>query len=465
MKKAFLFLLATGFSFAVRCQTIPDSLLRKYDTAKTFKEKGQVLSIYIPSLKGTPPEQLKILFPMLSYFTNKKDQAGIGYTQLYMGILFVKSSDPNEALKYGISALKIFEEVQDTFALLKTYTVIGNSYLSSGNFEESLSDFKQGLPAARIFDPHYYSIYLNGIADCYNGLQLPDSAMPYIQEALRIAYQRKDSASISSCLSAMGDMYISTGQNEIARPFFRQSISYLKNTNSFYYMYRASLGSNLNRIAQSFFNTAQYDSSLAYARQALQYDYPDFLIFAQYSYELIYNNFDKENKKDSSNKYFRLATEIRDSVLSLEKSKNIQAQHYREEIRQHEAETQKADLAARHRQNIENALIAIGILSFTLLFLLMSRSFITSERLIRFLCVLALLLVFEFINILIHSYLEELTNHSQVLILGILVGIAALLIPLHHRLEKWVVFRLIRKNKEVRLAAARATIQKLDTGG
>ncbi len=127
MKKALFFLLFTAALLVARSQAIPDSLLKKYDGAKTFREKGQVLSSYIPSLKGTPPEQLKILFPMLSYFTNKNDKAGMGYTQLYMGILFVKSSEPSESLKYGISALKIFEEVQDTFALLKTYTVIGNS--------------------------------------------------------------------------------------------------------------------------------------------------------------------------------------------------------------------------------------------------------------------------------------------------------------------------------------------------
>jgi uncharacterized membrane protein len=97
-----------------------------------------------------------------------------------------------------------------------------------------------------------------------------------------------------------------------------------------------------------------------------------------------------------------------------------------------------------------------------MLFLLMSRSFITNARLIKFLSILALLLVFEFINILVHSYLEELTNHSQVLILLMLVGIAALLIPIHHKLEKWTVVKLIEKNKRVRLAAAKVTIEQLD---
>ena len=462
MKNALFLLLITCASFTVKSQPFPDGLLKKYETAKTFTEKGQVLSNYISSLDGTPSERLKVLLPQLSYFTIRRDEAGIGYTQLYIGILFVKMDDMNESLKYGISALKIFEVVQDTFALLKTYTVIGNSYLGSQNLEESLSDWRKGLAAARNFDMHYYGVYLGGIANCFNSMQLPDSAMPYIQEALAVAYKRKDSVEISGCLSGMGETYIALGQNEIGRTFLRQAISSIKKANTFVYTYKDALASNLNGISSSFFNTSQYDSSLAYARHALVYDNPGFLILTQQSYELMYNVFDKENKRDSSNKYFRLATEIKDSALSIEKSKNIQAQHFKEEIRQHEMETQKAVLALKRRENIENALIAIGIILFAMIFLLLSRSFITNGKLIKFLSVLALLLVFEFINILFHSYLEELTNHSQVLMLIILVGIAALLIPLHHKLEKWTIIKLVEKNKQVRLAAAKATIEKLD---
>ena len=222
------------------------------------------------------------------------------------------------------------------------------------------------------------------------------------------------------------------------------------------------MANNLNNISQTFFNDSQYDSALVYARQALAYDYSDYLIVTEYSYELIYKIFDKENKTDSSNKYFRLAAEIKDSLFSDEKSRNIQSQKFKEQIRQQELETQKEALALQHTENIENALIALGIVSFTMLFLLLSRSFITNIRLIKFLGILALLLVFEFINILAHSYLEHLTNNSQILTLLLLVGIAALLIPLHHRIEKWTITKVVEKNKAVRLADAKRTIEKLE---
>ena len=43
----------------------------------------------------------------------------------------------------------------------------------------------------------------------------------------------------------------------------------------------------------------------------------------------------------------------------------------------------------------------------------------------------------------------------------LLVLIASLLIPLHHRLEKWIKEKMTEKNNALRLAAARKTIEKL----
>jgi tetratricopeptide (TPR) repeat protein len=445
-------------------QSIPDVLKKKYDVAISSAEKGQVLTSYITSLKGSTSEQLNVLLSQLAYFSNKKDNTGIGYTQLYIGILLVKLGDPNESLHHGIEALKIFEDLQDTFALLKTYTVIGNSYSNSGNPEESIGVYRKAMPAARNYDMHYCILYLNNIASCLNEMLLPDSAMPYIQESLRIGYQRKDSVEISTSLGIMGETYLAMGQNELARSFLHQSIKLLGRTNSYYFMHGAALAYFLNEISQSYFNNSQYDSSLIYARQALSYGYPDYLSVASGSYELMYKCFEKENRRDSSNEYFRKATEAKNAVLSEEKSRNIQTQRFKEELRQQEMAAQKAELALKHRENIENALIALGIISFSMIFLIMSRSFITNEKLIRFMGVLILLMVFEFINLLVHAYLEELTNHSQILVLLLLVGIAAMLIPLHHRLEKWAIFKLIEKNKRVRLAAAKLTIEKLESG-
>jgi hypothetical protein len=43
-----------------------------------------------------------------------------------------------------------------------------------------------------------------------------------------------------------------------------------------------------------------------------------------------------------------------------------------------------------------------------------------------------------------------------------LVCIAALLVPLHHKLEKLASHKLVEKNKAIRLAAAKKTIEELE---
>jgi hypothetical protein len=96
------------------------------------------------------------------------------------------------------------------------------------------------------------------------------------------------------------------------------------------------------------------------------------------------------------------------------------------------------------------------------LFLLLSRSFITSTRLIEFLGIMALLIVFEFLNLLLHPFLEGVTNHTPEFMLLALVCVAALIIPLHQRLEKWSTAKLVEKNKRIRLANAKKTIEKLE---
>jgi hypothetical protein len=35
-------------------------------------------------------------------------------------------------------------------------------------------------------------------------------------------------------------------------------------------------------------------------------------------------------------------------------------------------------------------------------------------------------------------------------------------VPLHHKLEKWITRKMVEKNKKIRLAAAKKTIQQLE---
>ena len=71
--------------------------------------------------------------------------------------------------------------------------------------------------------------------------------------------------------------------------------------------------------------------------------------------------------------------------------------------------------------------------------------------------------MFEFINLLIHPFLERVTHHSPLLMLLALVAIASLLIPMHHKIEKWIKDKMTEKNKTIRLEHAKKTIENLES--
>lgn len=55
---------------------------------------------------------------------------------------------------------------------------------------------------------------------------------------------------------------------------------------------------------------------------------------------------------------------------------------------------------------------------------------------------LSLLFLFEYLTLLLHPTVAELTHHTPVYEILIFVGIAAILIPAHHRLEHWMIHKL-----------------------
>ena len=136
---------------------------------------------------------------------------------------------------------------------------------------------------------------------------------------------------------------------------------------------------------------------------------------------------------------------MRKTVCLIERKK-IQTLTFNEQLRQMEiAEQKRKDVQARKR-NLELMGIAIFIPMFFFLVLLLGRRKVKS-RTVEFLGILSLLFVFEFIVLSAHPYIGRWTHESPIWMLLILVAIAAVLIPLHHKSETWIKRKLARSPK------------------
>lgn len=153
---------------------------------------------------------------------------------------------------------------------------------------------------------------------------------------------------------------------------------------------------------------------------------------------------------------------MKEELSGSEKTQQMQALQYEGELAEQKRAIATQELVEERAHNLQYALIAFGLISFVLFFFLFSHSVIADQRLIRFLGVLSLLVFFEFLNLLLHPFLGRITHHQPWMMLSAMVVIAALIIPLHHKLEHWITHRLIEKNKLIRLTAAKKTIEQLE---
>ena len=459
MKKLLLCLTIFSAGISAYSQPLPDSILVQYQTAKTGREKGICLLNYLKKQSLTDTATKAHILSLKTWFEKQHDDAGKDYTNLALARMLQISGDYPAALDLSFATLPQFENRNDSFGLQNTYATIGATYMGAKDYEQSARYSKKEIAFAGNDNNLLARVY-NGIACIYGEGKMADSGMVYAEKAVKMDMESKNFLQLALSTSTLGENYIAAGEYDIALPFLRRTASYYKENGA----PSAYLDAYLkNDFAEVFLATKIYDSATDYARQALVVSQNNEVQDQRMrSYEYLYEYFEQTNQQDSLNKYFRLAMLTKDSLLNIEKVKSIQALSFREDMRQQEIAAEKQKLADERQQNIQYAALALGIIILVTIFLLLSQTVVVNEKLISFFAVLGLLIVFEFINLLIHPWLAAFTNDSPIMMLLALVIIAALLIPLHHKMEHIIQKKLVEKNKAIRLAAARKTIEKLE---
>ena len=346
---------------------------------------------------------------------------------------------------------------------------IESSQLIKARIKVTINIFKGSASSDPIKREAYYrkalslckdESYLPGIfislASCFLQTNQVDSALTYAQRA-NVEKVRANVPLSSTLTKLFGRIYLKMNQPDIAYAYFKKSTQQAVETHQDYYLLGA-----YNGMATYFTIVKNEDSVLFYTKKPFMFNsqeaYPKKVAAAKW----LYAYYLRQHAKDSALKYLLFYVNGNDSLNNTKKMAELQQANLKEELRLRDVEIVKQENEQSRNHNIQLAMTAIAILSAIILFLLLSRSIIVNHRLIEILGVIVLLVIFEFINLLIHPFLERVTHHSPVLMLLALVAIAALIVPLHHRIEKWTTNKLVQKNKAIRLANAKKTIEELE---
>lgn len=436
-----------------------DSLLNIIQSSKNVQTRVEAARYYIMQ---KPVDSFTYCGnKLIKIGTEKKYDDMTAMGKVFIAFAHSTVGQTYKALGFNIEALKLAEKVQNDFLFAFVYNNYGNIY-SSFNTEKSIEYYKKSLYYLKDNNSRFINFFkrsaLNNLGSRFNSRKQYDSAFVYLKQSEELSVLLNDaSQSTGGVYLALGNTYLGLNQTALAYAYFKLGVenaimnedrnkrnAYIQLARYYKFVGHSDSALNCLNIANAGLNMDSLPGNWVTESSIMLYE--------------IYK--ERGNEKEAL-KYLEMTRTAKLKFDSAAQLQQLQALSFEEDQRQMAVASEKVKLVDERNHNLQYAAIAIALITFIILFLILSRSIVVKTKFIEFFGVLGLLAVFEFINLFIHPYLARVTKESPILMLIVLIGVGALLIPLHHKLEKWITGRMIEKNKKIRLEAAEKTIRSL----
>ena len=362
LKYLFLWMLTVGMYGMAAGQAIPDSVMRRYASAKTDKDKLYQLTDYLDNLNGDTSFVQKSAV-LVSFLESVNDDRNRDFIQLIINDQLAKRGNYVTSLASTLEITNRAEQQKDTTKILAAYRKLGNAYYYAGDkVNEHVYNIKAMLIAKEINDVVSLSGIANNISASYAEQKSPDSALMYGRMGLDYARRSGDIRSLSMITGTIAEVFIADNQYDSALIYARESLGYGDAKNV--------LGNvwTLNAISQVFLKTNYCDSANYYAHKAIEIaaelGFKDQL---QSAYETLSLSYYKTQQPDSAYNYLKLALNVKDDLYSSDKIKQVQGVMAREQLRLQQLEKEKLDFKNKIKvYGLIMGLVTLGIIAFLL---------------------------------------------------------------------------------------------------
>ncbi len=452
MKKIAFTIFMFGLSLCVMAQSLKiDSLKNALKNDKT--DTGKIITLYNLSaayIAYKPDTALLIGQEALAMSKKIKFLRGESWSYNDMALAFNAMGNYTKGLQYYIEQLKIEETKGYPDNIAQVNMQIATVY-------EHQEDYEQAMLYANVADSiinanlaaspecRFLKLYaLMYIGDIYEKSNKLDSALFFTNKAAVLAASRKDTAMIADLFDNLGNIYAKSGQTALAFKYFHDALPLLEASKDEDVLCEASLG-----LANLYERNNRFDSAEYFGKQSFGLSQKDgFQERLLNASSFLSDHYKKANKPDSAFKYLELMVTAKDTINSRVRIRQLQIISTNEQLRQQELIDLKQQERRERSQKLQ--LLAIGILipTFFVITIFLSRKRVHS-RVIKFSGIISLLFLFEYLTLLLHPFVAEKTNDTPLLEILILVAIAAILIPSHHRIEHWLLERLSSMNRSI----------------
>jgi signal transduction histidine kinase len=253
----------------------------------------------------------------------------------FMGAVLLRRGNTDQALDFLLRALKLFQTLKDSAYLIVTNRNIAGVYKSQSDVQRARQHYFIGLqirPKAA-YDSLFHSWVLMELGDLYLRMNMPDSALYYAHQAyevsmkLPIHYSKKY---LPFALNTIGRIYQRTQDYGKAMEQYQLAVqTAVENQNL------QAAGDNYMAIAFLYKETGRMDSAFLYAKRALgiarEVNNP---LSVEIASGLLKNYYKERNQLDSAFVYAEIRGKAKDSLLSLEKIRQVQNLSFNEQIQQ-----------------------------------------------------------------------------------------------------------------------------------
>jgi tetratricopeptide (TPR) repeat protein len=350
----------------------------------------------------------------------------------------LKMGNYPKALDFYFQKLQIEEQRNQPRNLASVIMNIGVVYMYEQEYRQALMYYQRAdsiIEADNLADIKYNSS-LN-IGDLYDKMQRNDSAYLYFRKSLELAAAKRDTGLMGTSMVGLGHNAVKRKEFDKASVFYFGSLPYLELSKDEDLLCEATLG-----LANMYYAMGKTDSAIFFARQSYDMSIKDAFIGRQLdAAQMLTKLYKLAGNTESAFEFQGLSIVLSDSVNSRNRIRELQMLAMNEQVRQAEIEAAKLKLQEERSQQLQYLLISLFIPVIFILTFFMSKRKIPT-RFIRFMGIISLLILFEFLTLLLHPKVAEFTHHNPVYELLIFVVIASLLIPAHHRLEHWIIKKL-----------------------
>jgi two-component system NtrC family sensor kinase len=283
----------------------------------------------------------------------------------FMGAVALRRGNTDQALEFLLEALKLFESFNDSTFLIVTNRNLGGVYKSQNDTTKAREYYSNALKIRPRIDNDslFYSWVLMDLGDLFLRMNKPDSALYYTNQSLdltaklSIKYRKKY---LPIALNTIGRIYETTGKYNEALAKYKQAVNVaFENYNL------QAAGDNYMAIAFLFRRGLNIDSGLYYAKQAFiiarQVNNPQAI---ELSSGYLKDYFKDKNFLDSAFIYQEIMSTAKDSLLSLEKIRQIQNLSFNEQMQRQETQ--------REREQLQNKIKMYSLLFGLVFFLAMA---------------------------------------------------------------------------------------------